>query len=175
MQTTQCFKEFEMNATHNYQNSSKQTSTGIVPPPSTANGYVYDEFGNPLSDVNVFLEGNVLSVSKNVSIGSATNSKGFFSIPNVPFNTTINVSHIGFEKHSYSHRNSMPVKVVLVSKTETLDEVLLTNKKTNAFAWFLGAIAFGTIIYKVTKKKGSGLAGAGASKKRSNNVVKVTI
>ncbi|WP_179354178.1 SusC/RagA family TonB-linked outer membrane protein [Winogradskyella vidalii] len=73
--------------------------------------------GQPLPGVNV--------VVKNTTKGASTNFDGEFTLNDVPMNSVVVVSYIGFVTQEFTIVNSDPVNVSLVEDAESLSEVVV--------------------------------------------------
>lgn len=92
----------------------------------TVKGIVKDVTGEPLIGVTVMIAGNA-------SKGTVTDINGAFTIPNVPADSKVSVSYIGYKTETLSARSNM--NIVLKEDSQTLDEVVVvgygTQKKIN--------------------------------------------
>lgn len=160
----ECFSEFNMTPQDEIMSLARETQTELYGFTKNATGVVKDEFGNPVPNANVYLQSNN-------RIGTATNQEGYFEIENVANGSVIIVSHVTFKTQSYIFQGANK-EIVMIPNVEVLDEVVLdAPKKSYAWAYLLGAVAIGTFLFKGNSKS----KGLGATKKRSKNVVKVTI
>ncbi len=88
----------------------------------TVSGKVLDEKGNPISGVSVKAKGS--------TIGTATNAEGIFQF-SVPSSTkSLVFSSVGFVQVEKNVSTSGALTVVLVSKSENLDDVVVTGYQT---------------------------------------------
>ena len=83
--------------------------------------------GQPLPGVNV--------VVKNTSKGASSNFDGEFTLNNVPLNSAIVISYLGFVTQEITIINSDSLSISLVEDAESLSEVVVigygTQKVTN--------------------------------------------
>ena len=92
-------------------------------------GYINDEKGNPVPDAEV----RIMQKNRTILIGlTETDSVGMFRVENIPEDTiTIIVSGLGFEtKEMELYHYSCPLKITLLEKVHTLDEVTVTANST---------------------------------------------
>lgn len=81
-------------------------------------GTVTDQVsGQPLPGVNVLVKGT--------SKGASTDFDGIFEIKDVPINSVILFSYVGFKDQEITIKNGEPLTIVLVEDTESLDEVVV--------------------------------------------------
>jgi TonB-linked SusC/RagA family outer membrane protein len=98
--------------------------TGIITEAST---------GQPLPGVNVII--------KNTSTGTATDFDGNFTLNDVPINTIIVVSYLGFISKEVTIKNSERLTIVLEEDTESLNEVVIIGYGTQTKKEITGAVA----------------------------------
>ncbi len=101
-------------------------SIGLFAQTYTINGLVADENDQPLIGVNIFI--------KETIIGTATNSKGEFSIPKLENkNYILSVSMIGYEKKEVNielgKSLSEYIKIQLAKSSFQVDQVIVTASK----------------------------------------------
>ncbi|WP_225036927.1 SusC/RagA family TonB-linked outer membrane protein [Winogradskyella sp. SM1960] len=89
--------------------------------------------GQPLPGVNVVL--------KNTSKGASTNFDGEFTLLDVPLNSVVVISYLGFLTQEITIVNSEPLNVVLVEDTESLDEVVVIGYGTQKKRDVTGAVS----------------------------------
>lgn len=99
----------------------------------TLKGFVYDEKKQPLPGVTVKLMG--------VSIGTATNEKGWFSI-DLPINKgKLEFSFIGYKKQQIEFSENVDtLNITLVEDSQDIDEVVVTGIFNKAKGSFTGAV-----------------------------------
>ncbi|MGR7813557.1 SusC/RagA family TonB-linked outer membrane protein [Lacinutrix undariae] len=84
----------------------------------TVKGEVTDlTYGEPLPGVNIIL--------KNTTKGVSTDFDGLFTITDVPVNSVLVFSYVGYKDQEYTVTSSETIKIVLVDDTESLDEVVV--------------------------------------------------
>lgn len=88
-------------------------------------GFVSDKAGKKLTEANLRI--------LNTTLGTSTNSKGFFEIKNIPVgNHTIKVSFLGYKtaykKIKISTNTTQFIKFNLKEKKESLEEIIVTAK-----------------------------------------------
>lgn len=90
-------------------------------------GTVVDQSGEPVIGANILEKGNKIN-------GTITDIDGVFSL-NVPENSTLLISYIGYKTQELTVRNKTAFNIVLTSDLEELDEVVVvgygTQKKVN--------------------------------------------
>lgn len=95
-------------------------------------GSIVSSENNTIADVNITINGT--------KFGTQTNSNGEFEIKNIkPGNYVLKVSYVGFKTKEINfsiqeNQTTVLPEIILSSKSETLDEVVLNGTKTNAFA-----------------------------------------
>jgi hypothetical protein len=104
---------------------------------------IKDQYGNRIEYAHVWPEGKP-------SEGVYTLESGTFHLPNVPQNSNIVVSYQG-------NAVTIPVSEVgleiVINTTQSLDEVVVTNKKDNTLLYVgLGVLAI-AVIYAMTRSK----------------------
>lgn len=81
-------------------------------------GVVVDQdFGEPLPGVNLIIKGS--------SLGASTDFDGNFAIKDVPINSILVVSYIGYKTVEITITNSDALRIVLVEDAQSLDEVVV--------------------------------------------------
>ncbi|WP_323789902.1 TonB-dependent receptor [Psychroserpens sp.] len=81
-------------------------------------GTVTDQVsGDPLPGVNVLV--------KNTSRGASTDFDGNFEIKNVPINSVLVFTYVGFKDQEIIVKNDEPLTVILIEDAESLDEVVV--------------------------------------------------
>lgn len=98
----------------------------------TLTGNIVSSENTPIADVNITVNGT--------KFGTQTNSSGEFEIKNIkPGNYVLKASFVGFKTKEINfsiqenQATTLP-EIILNSKSETLDEVVLNGTKTNSFA-----------------------------------------
>jgi TonB-dependent starch-binding outer membrane protein SusC len=89
--------------------------------------------GQPLPGVNVIL--------KNTSKGASTDFDGNFTIKDVPLNSVVVVSYIGFVKQEITILNNDPLNIALVEDSESLSEVVVIGYGTQKKRDVTGAVS----------------------------------
>ncbi|NRD21272.1 TonB-dependent receptor [Winogradskyella eckloniae] len=89
--------------------------------------------GQPLPGVNV--------VVKNTSKGASTNFDGEFTLNDVPLNSVVVISYLGFVTQEITILNSDPLKISLVEDTESLNEVVVIGYGTQKKKEVTGAVS----------------------------------
>ncbi|WP_179319055.1 SusC/RagA family TonB-linked outer membrane protein [Winogradskyella helgolandensis] len=89
--------------------------------------------GQPLPGVNVIL--------KNTSKGASTNFDGEFTLLDVPLNSVVVVSYIGFVTQEITIVNNDPLIIALVDDAESLSEVVVIGYGTQKVTNVSGAIS----------------------------------
>ncbi len=89
--------------------------------------------GIPLPGVNVIL--------KNTSIGASTDFDGNFTLNDVPLNSIVVVSYLGFITQEITIQNSDPLSIALEEDTESLNEVVVIGYGTQSKKEITGAVA----------------------------------
>ena len=119
----------------------------VLPPEPPAaveiNGKVTNSNGDPLVGVSVTLKGT--------SVGTSTDARGNYSI-NVPENSTLVFSYIGFISREVSINNRTNIDIQLLEQTNELNEVVVTALGIKKERKSLG--------YSVTEVKGDELTQA---------------
>jgi hypothetical protein len=85
----------------------------------TISGKVTDINGQPLAGASVIVKGTI--------IGAQADFDGFYTLSNVPQNSILVFSYIGYMEQEFSLENSGRINVVLQADTEALDEVVLVG------------------------------------------------
>jgi TonB-linked SusC/RagA family outer membrane protein len=85
----------------------------------TISGKVTDINGQPLAGASVIVKGTI--------IGAQADFDGFYTLSNVPQNSILVFSYIGYMKQEFSLENSGRINVVLQADTEALDEVVVVG------------------------------------------------
>lgn len=89
--------------------------------------------GQPLPGVNVIL--------KNTTIGTVTDFDGNFTLSDVPLNSVVVISYIGFVTQEITVINSEPINVALVEDAETLSEVVVIGYGSQKKKEITGAVS----------------------------------
>ncbi|WP_405573468.1 SusC/RagA family TonB-linked outer membrane protein [Winogradskyella sp. Asnod2-B02-A] len=87
--------------------------------------------GQPLPGVNVIL--------KNTTKGASTDFDGNFTLKDVPLNSVVVVSYIGFVKQEITILNNDPLNIALVEDSESLSEVVVIGYGTQRKELVTGA------------------------------------
>ena len=82
-------------------------------------GRVVDEKGEPIIGASVMVQGS--------SLGTITNVDGRYTLANVPENSTITVSYIGYITVNYAATSRNLSQVVLREDSKTLEEVVVVG------------------------------------------------
>lgn len=89
--------------------------------------------GQPLPGVNVII--------KNTSIGASTDFDGKFTLNDVPLNSVVVVSYIGFVTQEITIRNGNPLTISLLEDAESLNEVVVIGYGTQKKKEVTGAVS----------------------------------
>ncbi len=89
--------------------------------------------GQPLPGVNVLL--------KNTSRGVSTDFDGKFTLDNVPLNSVLVISYIGFIPQEISITNAQPLNIALEEDSESLNEVVVIGYGTQTKKEITGAVS----------------------------------
>ena len=89
--------------------------------------------GQPLPGVNIVL--------KNTSIGTTTDFDGNFTINDVPLNSIVVISYIGFLTQEVTVTNNQSLNILLEEDTESLDEVVVIGYGTQKKKEITGAVS----------------------------------
>lgn len=99
----------------------------------TISGTIVDEKGETIIGASIAVQGTTL--------GTITNVDGEYSLTNVPENSNIIVSFIGYQSVSFPADAKAWAKVVLKEDTEMLDEVVVVGYGTQSKSRVTGSIA----------------------------------
>ena len=100
----------------------------------TVKGTVSDQVsGQPLPGVNVLV--------KNTAKGASTDFDGNFTITDVPINSTLVFSYLGYKDQEFVITNSNTISIQLIEDTESLDEVVVIGYGTQKKKEITGAVA----------------------------------
>ena len=99
----------------------------------TISGTIVDEKGETIIGASVAVQGTTL--------GTITNANGEYSLANVPENSKITISFIGYQSISLPASTKMLSKVVMKEDNEVLDEVVVVGYGTQSKTRTTGAIA----------------------------------
>lgn len=100
----------------------------------TVKGTVADQAtGQPIPGVNV--------VVKNTTNGASTDFDGNFSIQNVPINSVIVFTYLGYKDQEVTILNANPLTIMMVEDTESLDEVVVIGYGTQRKKETTGAVS----------------------------------
>ncbi|MEP5254442.1 SusC/RagA family TonB-linked outer membrane protein [Winogradskyella rapida] len=89
--------------------------------------------GQPLPGVNIIL--------KNTSKGTTTDFDGNFTLTDLPINSILVISYIGFVPQEITIKDSTPLAITLVEDTESLSEVVVIGYGTQKVTNVSGAIS----------------------------------
>jgi len=87
----------------------------------------------PLPGVNVIL--------KNTSTGTSTDFDGNFTLNNVPLNSVVVISYLGFITQEVTITNNQPISIALQEDSESLDEVVVIGYGTQSKKEVTGAVS----------------------------------
>ena len=96
-------------------------------------GRVVDEKGEPIIGASVMVQGS--------SLGTITNVDGRYTLANVPENSTITVSYIGYITVNYAATSRNLSQVVLREDSKTLEEVVVVGYGVQKKVSSVGSIA----------------------------------
>ncbi|MEZ4802971.1 MAG: TonB-dependent receptor [Gelidibacter sp.] len=100
----------------------------------TISGNVKDNGTNqPLPGVNIII--------KNTSKGTTTDFDGNYSLNDVPVNSVLVFSYVGFVNQEITVKNGSPINVVLLEDSQALDEVVLIGYGTQKKKDVTGAVS----------------------------------
>ena len=89
--------------------------------------------GQPLPGVNVIL--------KNTAKGASTDFDGNFTLNDVPLNSVIVISYLGFVTQEITIKNNQPLSISLQEDAESLDEVVVIGYGTQTKKEVTGAVS----------------------------------
>lgn len=89
--------------------------------------------GQPLPGVNIII--------KNSSKGTATDFDGKFILNDVPLNSVLVISYVGFVTQEYTVINDQPINIVLKDDAESLNEVVVIGYGTQTKKEVTGAVS----------------------------------
>ncbi|WP_439151922.1 SusC/RagA family TonB-linked outer membrane protein [Winogradskyella sp.] len=89
--------------------------------------------GQPLPGVNVIL--------KNTSRGASTDFDGNFTLNDVPLNSVLVISYIGFQTQEVTVINNQPLNIMLQEDAESLSEVVVIGYGTQTKKELTGAVS----------------------------------
>jgi len=89
--------------------------------------------GIPLPGVNVIL--------KNTTKGTSTDFDGNFTLNDVPPNSVVVISYLGFITQEITVTNNQPLSIVLIEDTQSLDEVVVIGYGTQSKKEVTGAVS----------------------------------
>lgn len=99
----------------------------------TVKGFVYDEIKQPLPGVTVRVPG--------VSVGTATNTQGWFSIDLPMLSGKLEFSFVGYESQQVDfNQNTDTLRVILKEASQAIDEVVVTGIFNRPKESFTGAV-----------------------------------
>ncbi len=99
----------------------------------TISGIIVDEKGEMISGASIAVQGTTL--------GTITNADGEYSLANVPENSQITISFIGYQSISLPANAKALGKIVMKEDNELLDEVVVVGYGTQSKARVTGSIA----------------------------------
>lgn len=97
------------------------------------NGSITDANKVPLPGVNVIV--------KNTTKGASTDFEGNFTLTDVPKNSVLTISYIGFQTQEITVTESKTLSIVLQEDTESLEEVVVIGYGTQKKKEVTGAVA----------------------------------
>lgn len=100
---------------------------------SRVTGKIVDETGEPVIGASIKVDGS--------SIGAVTDLDGNFSLPNVPQNSTLTVSYVGFKTLSVKSNGRTQIDLTLKEDHEQLDEVVVVGYGVQRKSDVTGALA----------------------------------
>lgn len=89
--------------------------------------------GQPLPGVNIIL--------KNTSRGATTDFDGIFTLKDVPINSVLVISYLGYVSQEVTVVNDDPINVILQEDTETLNEVVVIGYGSQTKKEVTGAVS----------------------------------
>ena len=98
----------------------------------TITGTIVDQSGEPVIGASIVVKGT--------SNGTITDIDGNYTLTNVPENSTINISYIGYQPLTYPASSKELTKVTLKEDSEMLDEVVVVGYGTTKKANLSGAV-----------------------------------
>ena len=98
----------------------------------TITGTIVDQSGEPVIGASIVVKGT--------SNGTITDIDGNYTLANVPENSTINISYIGYQPLTYPASSKELTKVTLKEDSEMLDEVVVVGYGTTKKANLSGAV-----------------------------------
>jgi len=96
-------------------------------------GRVTDLSGEPIIGATIKIKGAVL--------GTATDTKGLFTLDNVPAGATLTVSYIGYKSQEIKVGAKTSFEITLIENTEELEEVVVVGYGTQKKINLTGAVA----------------------------------
>jgi hypothetical protein len=113
-------------------------------------GYILDNNGQPLQDVNVLLP--ELKTLDGFNVGTTTDANGYYSIDNgsISLLTKVEISIVGFKKVTATVMEIGAKAIQLQEDILQGGEVVVTGKKSSSWSWFWWLLAAGT-TYKIVK------------------------
>lgn len=110
-------------------NEDEQTMPGM----NKISGLVREADGTPIMGASIFVKGT--------KIGTVTNTRGEFTL-DVPVNSTVSVSYLGFTTREVSVKGTSNLKITLKEdEAQSLNEVVVVGYGTQKKATVTGAIA----------------------------------
>ncbi|AOW20698.1 SusC/RagA family TonB-linked outer membrane protein [Urechidicola croceus] len=99
----------------------------------TVTGTVIDGDNSPMPGVNVLL--------KNSNRGVSTDFDGNFSIENVPINSILVFSYLGYETQEITITNNSPITILMAEDAQSLEEVVVIGYGTQKKRELTGAVS----------------------------------
>ncbi|NNL83491.1 MAG: TonB-dependent receptor plug domain-containing protein, partial [Winogradskyella sp.] len=97
-------------------------------------GVVIDQVSNqPLPGVNIVIKGT--------SRGASTDFDGNFTIDDVPINSVLVVSYLGFQTQEITVVNGNPLTIILIEDAQTLNEIVVIGYGTQRKKEITGAVS----------------------------------
>ena len=98
----------------------------------TITGTIVDSSGEPVIGASIVVKGT--------TNGTITDVDGNYSLSNVPENSTVSISYIGYQPLSYPASSKELSRVILKEDAEMLDEVIVVGYGTTKKANLSGAV-----------------------------------
>ncbi|WP_147347612.1 carboxypeptidase-like regulatory domain-containing protein [Bacteroides stercorirosoris] len=120
----------------------------------TISGIIVDEKGESVIGASVVVKG--------ISIGTITDVDGHYSLSNVPSNSIVSISYIGYKSLELKANDKALARITLKEDNEMLDEVVVvgygTIKKVN-LSGAVGQISSKEIEHRISGNTGQTLQG----------------
>lgn len=111
---------FSANATENKTPTSNELAEkNVVQQNKKVTGVVVDTYDNPIIGANVVVKGT--------TNGNITDLDGKFTLENVPENSVLLISYIGYKSQEISVKNQTALNIRLEEDSETLQEVVVVG------------------------------------------------